>query len=161
MLDEDGVVTGLVMSAATLANGPEAVVSTVLHEAAHVLCWVRQTPDTTMRGGYHNQRYLVAAEEVGLHWGPDDKRGSSSGFYVTALSEDAKQRHTADLKALETAIPLALPHLVSPTSSKHQRTERISLACKCEPARRVMMFGRVAAQGPVICGVCGQPFEPV
>ncbi|MEV7425169.1 hypothetical protein [Streptomyces sp. NPDC091212] len=160
-LDTDGVVVGLVMSAATLTDGPDAVVSAVLHEAAHVLCWVRKTPDTTMRGGYHNQKYLVAAEEVGLHWGPNDKRGSSRGYYVTELSEHAKHRHADDLTDLAAAIPQALPHLVSPPSSKAQRTERIALACSCEPARRMLMFGRVAAQGPVLCGVCNQPFKPV
>jgi hypothetical protein len=44
----------------------DAQLATLLHEAAHGLAHVRKIPDTSRQGRYHNRRYQVLAEELGL-----------------------------------------------------------------------------------------------
>ncbi|WDM16728.1 hypothetical protein J3S85_37825 [Streptomyces lavenduligriseus] len=157
---DDGVVTGLVVTADVMREGPEAVLEHVLHEAAHVLNWVRDRADTTMRGAYHNQTFLSAAEEVGLAWPEGATRVQGKGYVNPVLSNEARRRHQKDLAALDDAIAAVLPHLVLPASGSHvDRTPaRLTLKCQCEPPRTFRISRTVAAAGPIICGVCKKPF---
>jgi hypothetical protein len=111
-----------------------------------------------MRGAYHNQTYLSAAEEVGLEW-PEDATRGSAGFRDVRLSDVARRRHAADLTTLEEVIPVTLPHLQLPTT-KAPRVDRLSLCCGCNPPRKFRIGRTVAAQGPIVCGVCGKEFRP-
>lgn len=154
------VVTGLVVSADTLKEGADAVLEHVLHEAAHVLSWVRGDQDTTTRGTYHTGTYLAAAEEVGLRWPPDAPRDPHRGYVSPRLTPETLTTYTADVRALEQAIPLVLPHLVIPDAQTAYRPRnRLYLQCGCDDPRRIQMSPRVAARGPVICGVCEQAFK--
>ncbi|WP_405620257.1 hypothetical protein [Streptomyces sp. NBC_00076] len=156
--DDDGSVSGFVATADVLSDGADAVLTMVLHEAAHVLNWVRDIKDTTMRGAYHNQAFLAAAEEVGLLWHNDAQRTAGRGYEGVALSSEARERHREDLDALGETIPLVLPHLELPTSSSAGRVDRLTLRCSCDPARSFRISQTVAAKGPILCGVCGAPF---
>lgn len=154
-LDGD-VVTGLVVNADVLAAGAETFVVTVLHDAAHILNWRRDVKDLTVRGSYHNQSFLTTAEEVGLEWEEGAARSANRGFDSFVLSDEARRRHEPDLKALERAIPLTLPHLTLPATKS--RVDRLTLRCKCTPSRSFRISQTVAALGPIVCGVCGKPF---
>ncbi|MEU1200128.1 hypothetical protein ABZ446_28435 [Streptomyces sp. NPDC005813] len=153
-------VTGLVVSAETLAAGPDEVIRFMRHEAAHLLCWVRKIQDTTMHGGYHNQRYLVAAEEVGLVWPNDTPRESSRGYSSVELGDETLKFHAPDVAALNEAIPSALPHLTiqAPTTGP-RKAGRLTLKCQCTPARKILVSRTIADLGPIDCGVCGAPFS--
>lgn len=152
-------VTGLVVSAETLSAGPAEVVRFMRHEAAHLLSWTRGIQDTTMHGGYHNQRFLVAAEEVGLTWPTGAPRASSRGYSDVVLKDETLQLHTEDVEALEVAIPEALPHLtIQAPSTEKRKVSRLLLTCGCNPARKIMVSRTIAELGPIDCGVCGKPF---
>ncbi|MFE7624228.1 hypothetical protein [Streptomyces sp. NPDC057509] len=151
--------TGLVISAETLAAGATQTLEYVLHEAAHVLCWVRGVQDTATWGAYHNGTYLEAATEVGLTWPADRARSETKGFAGPELSPEALRRHAADLTTLEAAIPLVLPHLVIPDAPPKRRpAARLTLLCGCDEPRRIQVSPTVASKGPIICGVCEEPF---
>ncbi|MEU3986085.1 hypothetical protein AB0F77_39515 [Streptomyces sp. NPDC026672] len=157
---DDGSVSGLVVTADVLAEGPEAVLTAVLHDAAHVLNWVRDVKDITTRGAYHNASFLTAAEEVGLVWPEEAERVQGLGFVNPVLGEAARTRHREDLRALEAAVPDLLPHLALPASSRENRTpDRLTLECRCDPPRKIRISRTVAAQGPIVCGVCGEEFD--
>jgi hypothetical protein len=153
---DDGVVTGLVVNADVLTQGAETFIVTVLHDAAHILNWRREVKDLTARGSYHNQSFLTTAQEIGLEWEEGAERSGSRGYDSFVLSDAARRRHAPDLEALERAIPLTLPHLALPTTKS--RIDRLTLRCKCTPARSFRISQTVAAAGPIICGVCGKPF---
>ncbi|MGW1547512.1 hypothetical protein [Streptomyces sp. NPDC002346] len=156
---EDEIVTGLVASAETLTVGAGATLEHVLHEAAHVLCWTRDVQDTTMRGVYHNGAFLDAAEEVGLSWPSDQPRVRGKGYVSPVLTDATRARYADDLSALTEAIPLVLPHLVIPDVQRaHKPANRLYLQCQCDEPRRIQISPTVAAKGPVICGVCMEPF---
>lgn len=143
-----------------MREGPEAVLEHVLHEAAHLLNWARDRADTTMRGAYHNQVFLSAAEEIGLEWPEGATRVQGKGYVNPVVSDATRQRYRRDLAALDDAIAAVLPHMVLPASGSHvDRTPaRLTLKCKCEPPRTFRISRTVAAAGPIICGVCKKPF---
>lgn len=158
MVDDD-VLTGLVVSADALEEGPEAVLTALLHDAAHILSWRRGVQDTTMRGSYHNARYLTSAEEVGLEWPVGAGRSSSRGFVDPRLTDAARRRHEQDLVALGPVIAQTLPHLIVPKSTSGRRTERITAQCQCDPPRLFRISASALEKGPITCGVCGELFE--
>ena len=157
--DADGSVSGLVATADVLQEGAEAVLAMVLHDAAHLLNWRRGISDTTMRGVYHNASFLTAAEEVGLEWPDGADRVKGKGYVNPRLSDTARKRHASDLRVLEKAVPQILPHLELPTSSSAGRVDRLTLRCNCSPARSFRISRTVAAQGPIVCGVCSTEFR--
>ncbi|MDH6625740.1 hypothetical protein M2271_003551 [Streptomyces sp. LBL] len=158
-VDADGSVSGFVVSADVLQEGPEAVLEMVLHDAAHLLNWVRGVNDTTMRGAYHNQEFLTAADEVGLQWSETAQRTQSRGSENVTLTNPALRRHRPDLAALSDTIPLLLPHLELPSTVRADRVDRLTLRCKCTPARTFRISQTIAAKGPIVCGVCGNLFD--
>lgn len=156
--DDEGYILGLVVSADVLQEGAETVLEAVLHDAAHLLNWKRGVKDTTMRGAYHNQAFVTAAEEVGLLWPVDGQRTPSRGFEGVELGDEAKRRHALDVRALDRAIPLVLPHLELPAAPRGSRTDRLTLRCECDPPRSFRISRTIAATGPITCGVCGAEF---
>ncbi len=150
--------TGLVVSASTLQEGPEATVQFVLHEAAHILCWLRDIRDTTMRGVYHNGSFLAVAEEVGLEWPDGAERVPGRGYSNVRLSDASRERFAPDLEALAEAIPQILPHLAVPAPTTSGSPKRLTMQCQCGPPRKIRAGRTVAALGPITCGVCKREF---
>jgi hypothetical protein len=141
-----------------IAAGATAVLETVLHDATHILNWQRGVKDLTTRGAYHTRSFLTTAEEVGLEWEEGAERTGARGYDSFVLSDRARERHAADLAVLTEVIPQVLPHLKLPTPSKTNRVSRLTLRCRCDPSRTFRISRTVAAVGPIICGVCEQPF---
>ncbi|WP_406324098.1 hypothetical protein [Streptomyces niveus] len=156
----DDLVSGIVITADRLEAGPEEVLAFVLHEAAHLLNWVRSIEDTTMRGAYHNGRFVEAAAELGMGWPDGQERDRARGYAGVTMTASPRQRYVDDLKALGAAIPQVLPHLTVPpvASPGAKRPDRANLECKCEPPRKIRVSRTVAALGPITCGVCGHDF---
>ncbi|KUF18858.1 hypothetical protein AT728_07440 [Streptomyces silvensis] len=133
----------------------------MLHEAAHILCWQRGISETTMRGVYHNQSFLAAAEEVGLEWPPGRARIQGRGYDSPRMCKLTEKRHAADIAALEDAIPIVRPHLHLPSQpSSSTRPDRQTLQCECTPPRKMRMSPTVAQKAPVLCGACKAEFRP-
>lgn len=155
----EGVAAGLVVNAELMTLGPDAVLTWVLHDAAHLLSWIRGDKDTTMRGAYHNQTFLTTAEETGLTWPADAERSPGRGFHNPRMSDEATARYAGHLKSLATAIPLVLPHLTTPETKTASRVHALTMVCGgCTPPRKMRMYPTIAGLGPVICGVCGTEF---
>ncbi|MFC8583218.1 hypothetical protein ACFUGD_01370 [Streptomyces sp. NPDC057217] len=157
--EDDGTVTGLYITASTLREGADAVVSEVLHHAAHLLSWTRDTPDTHSRGHYHTKKFVDAAQDVGLVWPADKPRDKRTGYADVELTPDTHERYKRDTKALADIIPGVLPHLETPSTGQSSRQNRVTLRCRCVPKpRSFQMHASVAAQGPIVCTVCGSEF---
>lgn len=155
---EDETVTGLVVSSETLAAGADSTLEAVLHDAAHVLCWVRDVQDTTSRGAYHNSVYRNAAAEVGLVWPDGASRVTGKGYVSPALTDETREWYADEVAELARAIPLVLPHLVVPETARRRTPDRRTLACGCDEPRTFRISPTVADRGPIICGVCEKPF---
>lgn len=156
---EDGHVSGLVIDAGTLRQGPLAVLTAILHDAAHIICWQDGTQDTATRGRYHNGNYAVAASIVGLELPGGPARGV--GYAHPAPTPATEALYADHLRALRPAIDAELRYL--PTEDPTPRStqlSRVAIACQCSPPRRGWMSATVLERGPVCCGVCDAEFLP-
>lgn len=137
-----------------LERGAAAVFATELHEAAHALARRRGIQDTSRQGRYHNLRFRALAEELGLHI---DKH-PVIGWSTTTLPDATAERYAAVITDLERAITIYRRH-EAPTGEKEPHKSG-PVACVCGCGRRIRVAPAVLAVGPIVCGVCEQPFEP-
>lgn len=56
----------IMLSGETLRRSADEVFGTLLHEAAHAMAKVRGIQDTSRQGRFHNTRFKLLAEEVGI-----------------------------------------------------------------------------------------------
>ncbi|WP_280471841.1 hypothetical protein [Nocardia cyriacigeorgica] len=155
------------------AQGPREVMATLLHEAAHGIARTRGVKDTSRNGAYHNGRYRDIAAELGL----GVERHKGSGWSITNLPDAAAQTYQQQIAKLgsllvahrrterefldeETATgdPEADTEAGAPNSKPSRPHNGHSLTCSCEPVRRVRASQKTVDAGPILCGVCQQPF---
>lgn len=169
----DGEVRGEVLLAGeALHLPPEQVFEVLLHEAAHGLNAVRSVKDTSRGGRYHNARFKATAEELGLVV----SQMPPYGWAQTELGPDALKAYEGDIAAIGEAMRIArriggnvrLGEAgetagvggAAGDGSREAEVERgpTSGPAMCGCGRRMRMAPSVLAQGPVLCGLCGQEF---
>ena len=171
----DGAVRGEVLLAGeALHLAPPEVFEILLHEAAHGLSAARRIPDTSRGGRYHNRRFAATAREVLL----DVAELPPYGMARTTLSAAAHDRYGPTIERLGEAMRIArqLERGVtlgvdedgrggsgrdttgSGAGTRGSQKGSVSALCGC--GRRLRMAPSVMAAGPVLCGLCGNEFEP-
>jgi hypothetical protein len=150
-----------------LADGPEAVLCTLLHEAAHASCHALGIQDTSRGGRYHNRQFQAAAEMLGL---ATDKH-QTIGVTTTGLTDEARDAHLETLAALAKAITVyrhsetevrslvAVGGTAGTTTAAAPAKSRNGLALVCGCGRKIRASVTVAEAGPILCGLCGQAFQ--
>ena len=153
-----------------LAQGAESVLATLLHEAAHGLADVRGVQDTSRQGRYHNTRYKVLGEELGLMV----TQVAGIGWSGTALADGTASAYAAELVQLAAAITAyrysegSLPATGdghqggrggSGSSGGRGGAPKNGLVLACDCPRRVRVSSAAAARGPILCGVCDAEFS--
>ncbi|MGY1946157.1 hypothetical protein [Nocardia asiatica] len=154
------------------AAGADEVLGTVLHYAAHGIARTRAVKDTSRAGAYHNGRYKQIAEEIGL----TVERTPGRGWATTALAEATSNVYRGELPTLAAALVAHRLHETEQTTgaddteqneddtgegAAEQRAPRggCALVCRCDPPRRLRAFKRTIDAGPILCGVCQNPFH--
>ena len=161
-----------------LAAGGRLVVEVMLHEAAHALAVARGIKDTSSEGNrYHNKRFVAAATEMGLR-GPDHPE-KVIGWSDCHITDETAAAYADVISAIDSA---RLPFLLDGPlgtgggeggedggeggedgqgEEKPQKRggRRVAVECACQPPRKLHMTPKQIEDGPVICGVCGTPFE--
>ncbi|WP_280359226.1 hypothetical protein [Nocardia otitidiscaviarum] len=157
----------LFVSGEGLVLGARDVLGTLLHEAAHATARTRDIPDTSRGGAYHNAKFRDIAQEFGL----TVTRSTSSGWSITTVPDATATRYTQQIRTLGGAIiahrrsehdPVGVnddgnPDDETDEAVKAPRNGR-ALVCTCTPARRVRAHQKTIDAGPILCGVCEQPF---
>jgi hypothetical protein len=137
-----------------LDRGPEGVLATLLHEAAHALAFARRVCDTSKNGRYHNRRFAKVATELGLQVG----MLPPYGFAATHLTPAVGRRYAVALRELDEA--LVLWRQAEPRAGRAGRQRRSSTTCRCACPRRLRLPDTAISEAPIICGRCGEPFLP-
>ncbi|MFD8595383.1 hypothetical protein ACFV1L_10315 [Kitasatospora sp. NPDC059646] len=153
----------VVIGRPTLEAGAEAVVTAVLHEAAHGLAMAAGTTDTSRRGVYHSRAFLACAVAVGLEWPtdqvPTDQPPSSTyhGYRDVILSDATRTSPLVQtvMEDLDDALARTLAVLAAP-SKRPRGDKRVLTECTC--GRKAWVAAGTYAKGPIICGVCMRPF---
>lgn len=154
-----------------LRRGAEPVLATLLHEAAHGVAHVRGIKDTSRQGRYHNTRFKLLGEELGL----TITQAPTIGWSSTDLAPGTAAEYIEEIGALASAIVAfrntegAVP--VGPTGpgkggvgggrsggGPRRPKNGIVLVCECAPGRRIRASAAVVERGPIVCGVCGDEF---
>jgi hypothetical protein len=164
-----------------LADGGQAVLQEMLHESAHALAVVRGIRDTSAESGrYHNRRFVALATEVGLR--EPDRPATVTGWSACTLTPETAFAYRDLVSAIDAAGLPYLPDLpgeepAGADSGGEDQDEpgrqdagagkparrggrRLAVECACTPPRRLQLTPKAMDDGPVLCGVCGEPFEP-
>lgn len=157
-----------------LAFGPREVLGTLLHEAAHGAACTRGIADTSRGRAYHNSKFREIAAEFGL----TVERSSGSGWSVTVVPDATAAQYGREIKALERVLvahrrsehdPVGIndegagDHNEEDDEDAEEKAPRNgrALVCRCVPARRVRARQKTIDAGPILCGVCREPFTIV
>lgn len=155
-----------------LAQGAVEVAGTLLHEAAHAVAHSRGIKDTSRQGRYHNRRFRALTEGLGLSihevpgigWSGTDIPTATAAEYVTEVATLARAiRAYRRGEGGQVLTPPAGPGAQGGGATADEDAARApkngySLSCECETPRKVRVSRAVALAGPIICGLCGQPF---
>jgi hypothetical protein len=164
----------LFVAGEVLGQGGRAVIEVLLHEAAHAVAAVRGIKDTSAAGHrYHNRRYATIAAELGLE--PPGEPHKILGMSDCTLTDATAAGYATAISAIDAA---GLPYLADTLTDeaggpggdgedggngedgKPKRDgRRVAAECGCEPARRLQLSPKQIEDGPIICGVCEQPFR--
>lgn len=164
-----------------LRLGAVELLDTLLHEAAHALAHARGIPDTSRQGRYHNARYRKVALELGL----EVEEARPFGWTKTTVPADTRTAYAAQLAALRAALlawrrpEVARRVTLGPGTgqsgdgtepgagdsdqdedARRRKKNGVVARCAClvPAARRLRVSEPVLALGPIICGVCEEPF---
>lgn len=151
-----------------LRRGAEPVLATLLHEAAHGVAHVRGIKDTSRQGRYHNTRFKLLGEELGL----TIAQAPTIGWSSTELAPGTAVEYVDEIEALASAI-VAFRNTegaatVGPTGGgkrgpsggggSRRPKNGLVLVCECSPGRRIRASAAVVERGPIVCGVCSADF---
>ncbi|MFM9735193.1 hypothetical protein [Streptomyces niveiscabiei] len=158
----------LFVAGETIRDGGDETLKTLLHEAAHALGFVRKIQDTSKGDRrWHRREFAQLAREVGLE--PPRKSEKPLGFSNCTLTDVTRKKYAAVIRQLDGA---ALPGLgaddqegteeedpTTPETPGSTNGKRVKVTCGCLPDPRAFpVTPKVLAQGPIICGLCGEPF---
>ena len=92
----------IMISGEGLRRDARDVLGTLLHEAAHALAAARGIKDTSRQGRYHNTKYKVLAEELGITVTFDP----AIGWSITTVPGHTAEDYASQLAALQDAMTL-------------------------------------------------------
>jgi hypothetical protein len=124
-----------------------AIMAWLLHYAAHASVGTTASSE----GRWHSEAYRDAAQGLGL-----TVEKAPTGWAQTGLARGTATRYKAEITAIDRAM-----RSWEPVISRKRGREPESLRCSCDPPRKIRASAGTVDKGPITCGVCGQPFEPV
>ncbi|WP_433860109.1 hypothetical protein [Streptomyces kronopolitis] len=168
MAEEEQRLAELFVAGETVRDGGEEVLKTLLHEAAHALAHVRKIQDVS-RGDarWHRKEFAQLARETGLE--PPRKSERPLGFSNAVLTDASRRKYASVIRQIDGA---ALPGLggadqedteeedpTQPETPGSTNGKRVKVTCGCLPDPRAFpVTPKILAEGPIICGLCGEPF---
>ena len=145
-----------------LADGPDGVLSTLIHEAVHAYCQQNDIKETSRQGRYHNKKFANLARDFGL----DVQELGGHGLSNTSLSEGTAEQYAEAHTALQEAIslykrnPMSLAQIFGGEEEGDEtKPNRSKAICECVPERELTISRKKLEEGPIICGICEGHFS--
>jgi hypothetical protein len=154
-LADGGERSEILVAGEGLDRSPDAVLATLLHEAAHALAFARGIRDTSQGGRYHDRRFAAVATELGLQATLLRPYGLAS----TAMLPATEARYSAVLGELTDA-PVLWRASEPPRTRASSGRAGPGVPCRCACPRAIRLPRPVLQGAPVVCGGCGAPFLP-
>lgn len=121
----------ILMSAESLARGPEATLGTLIHELAHATAAATGVRDTSNNGRYHNKRFKEIAEKLGITL----EQGETIGWSITTLPEETAAKYASGIEALGKALVtyrVGLGAEGKAAPKKPRNKTKAPMVCGCE-----------------------------
>lgn len=146
------------------ACGKKLSFERLLHEAVHGIASARGVRDTCRVGRYHNRRFLLIADGLGLHH--PEKPDPVVGFSRLTLTREATLRYHSAMERLHVALD---SYEVTESANEEYRPGppsrsgpakgggRVKAVCDC--GRNIRVTLSALAQAPIVCGGCGMSFR--
>ncbi|MCC7359939.1 MAG: hypothetical protein IT317_10705 [Anaerolineales bacterium] len=153
-----------------LSDPPEAILKTLVHEAAHALARARDIKDTSREGRYHNQRFAELAEEMGLIVEPDARIGIRTpslrtewlaGHYgplVETIAAASQRLWQEDHSTLVRVGGNGQVGRVTPNGPTKSKGRLVKAVCGCSPPRIIRAARNTLQAAPIRCAACGGAF---
>jgi hypothetical protein len=153
-----------------LADPPEAILKTLVHEAVHALAQARGIKDTSREGRYHNQRFAELAQEMGLVAEGDVRIGIRTprlkqewlaGPYAPLVQTigAASRRLWQEDQAAQSRSASNGQAPNGRNSASAAKGRMVKATCRCSPPR-IIRAARSTLQGAGIhCSACGNLFS--
>ena len=132
--------------------GAKEIFSSLLHEFAHGLANARGLSDTSRQGRYHNSRFRLCAEELGLQV----KQDGSFGWTQTSLRKKTVKEYEKEIKSIESALSFLPHHREREHRVVPEERRRVHVRCFC--GRHLRLLAKFLEDGPIICGKCNTVF---
>lgn len=149
----DDQVPELFVGGEGLKSGADALLVTLLHEAAHGVAHTREIKDTSRQGRYHNEKYRVLATELGLTVTKDAKLGWSA----SALAEGTAATYTREVDQLAKVLT-AYRRTFGQVSDGGRKSNNNGITARCNCLRKIRVSRTTYEAGPILCGICNAPF---
>lgn len=158
-----------------LQRGAQALMGTLLHEAAHAAAEARGIKDTSRNGRYHNRRFQAIATELGIEVQHDE----SLGWSTTTVPDATAAKYTGAILDLDASITAyrkgfefmfggdpttAGPRSGGGTVKVPRKGGRVSsnngVVAVCGCGRKIRLSQTVLDLGGITCNVCEEEFAP-
>jgi DnaJ domain len=146
----------VMISGEGLSRTPREVLATLLHEAAHALAAARGITDTSRQGRYHNRKFALLAEELGL--GTQEDPSGQFGWTVTTVPDATARRYADGLALLTAAMTVWRSAEHTTTAARKRDTNLIAAICPC--GRTIRVAASTLEEAPITCQACDGSFEP-
>lgn len=150
----EDVVHELFIGGEGLSRGGRGLLGTLLHEAAHGAANARSIQDTSRQGRYHNAKFKAIAESFGL----TIEHEKSIGWSLTTVPDTTAALYAADVAQLDAAITAYRRAEAAAATGGRKSNNGKAAVCGC--GRKIRASLAVLDAGPVLCGLCGEEFEP-
>lgn len=148
----------ILISAESLARGPEATLGTLIHELAHAKANLADIRDTSNKGRYHNKKFKAIAEEMGIEL----ELAPTIGWSVTTLPEETAAKYALGLARLEKSlvtyrVGFSEAAIIEP---KPRNKTKAHMVCQCvddedQPDPVTVSIQWFERQGPsLLCVAC-------
>ncbi|MEV0292575.1 hypothetical protein [Nocardia sp. NPDC050710] len=138
-----------------LERGPIDVLGTLLHEAAHGVAVARDVKDTSRQGRWHNERFRIIGEELGLTLAKHPKIGWS----LTTVPSLTQEMYRDELDELDLA--LVAYRRREPDQRGGRKSNNNGLSAECDCGRKIRVSRSVYVLGAIRCEVCDGLFEGI
>lgn len=134
-----------------LARGGAELLGTLLHEAAHGVARARGVQDTSRQGRYHNTRFKLIGEELGLELAI----APGIGWSTTVVPEPTAGLYSPEVNELSRAL---VAHRLSESRPGGRGTSNNGVSAVCGCGRRIRVARSTFELAPIVCGGCGELF---
>jgi len=135
----------------SLNTPAEAIFGTLLHEAAHALASARGIQDVSRGSQYHNKKYKVLAEELGM----EVQKMGNRGWAHTQVPPEVLKAYASTVEALRDV--LKFYKRADAQAVGKQKSRMLKLECSC--GRVIRAARSVITDGGIHCSLCDLDFE--